>query len=126
MKKKFRKQFHKQFPWYGQEYLLDAMILWTENASKMHSKHGNLVRSNDTSKKLKLITELLKRIREDNYDEPCEVFNNRNIVIHKQKDSSIYKDEIVYLDYKYQDARRKYDKEYCFGLIAKHLGTFWD
>lgn len=80
MKKKFRKQFHKQFPWYDQEYLLDAMILWTENASKMHNKHGNFVRSND----------------------------------------------IVYLDYKYQDACRKYDKEYCFGLIAKHLDTFWD
>ena len=62
MKKKFRNQFHKQFPWYDQEYLLDVMILWTENASKMHSKYGNLVRSNDTSKKLKLITELLKRI----------------------------------------------------------------
>lgn len=126
MEKKFRKQFHKQFPWYDQEYLLDVMILWTENASKMHSKHGNLVRSNDTSKKLKLITELLKRIRNSEYDKPCEVFNNRNIVIPKQNDSPIYKNDIVYLDYKYQDARRKYDKEYCFGLIAKHLDTFWD
>ncbi|UUW39881.1 hypothetical protein VP14_194 [Vibrio phage VPMCC14] len=126
MKKKFRKQFHKEFPWHDQEYLLDVMILWTENASKMHSKYGNLVRSDDTSHKLKVITELLKRIRNNCYDKPCEVFQCRNKIIKRNETTIPFNKDIIYLDSKYTDKLRKQDKDLAFGMLAKYLDEFWD
>ena len=115
--KKFVQQFHNNFPWFDHENLIEVMILWTENASKMHHKNGNLVRSEATSKKLKVITELLKRIRDDEYDNPCKVFTKRN------KTSGC---GYVYINHKHQYKQRKQDKEYVFKLLAKHLDTFWD
>ena len=115
-KKKFVRQFHNNFPWFDHENLLEVMILWTENASKMHHKHGNLVRSESTSKKLKVITELLNRLREDKYNKVCKVFDSRNF----------YGYGFVCTDFKHQHKQRKQDKEYVFKLLAKHLDTFWD
>tara|TARA_Y100000588_G_scaffold244854_1_gene259058 strand:- start:6530 stop:6886 length:357 start_codon:yes stop_codon:yes gene_type:complete len=116
-KKKFVRQFHNNFPWFDHENLIEVMILWIENASKMHHKYSDLVRSESTAKKLKIIAELLKRIRKDEYDTPCKVFTKRN------KTSGC---GYVYINYKHQYKQRKQDKEYVFKLLAKHLDTFWD
>lgn len=125
-KKKFVRQFHNNFPWFDQENLLEVMILWTENASKMHHKYGNLVRSESTSKKLKVITELLKRIRDDKYNTPCKVFIKRNCTIVAEHSVLPLSEDYQYIQQKYQDKQRKQDKEYVFKLLAKHLDTFWD
>lgn len=92
----------------------------------MHREHGNFVRSKDTSNKLKVITELLKRIRNDNYDSPCKVFECRNKVIKRDETTIPFSKDIIYLDSKYTDNLRKQDKQLVFGMLAKHLDSFWD
>lgn len=127
MSKKFRKEFHRQFPWYDHSYLLEAMLLWTENASERHQKHGHLVRSKDTSRKLKLVSELLKRLIADDYDEPCKIFNSRNKTLRKGNNFGIYLDEdFTYLKSEHSNMLRKQDKKLLFKLLEKHLDTLWD
>lgn len=127
MNKKFRKQFHKEFPWYDYSFLLNLMLLWCENASKKHSKHGDLVRSDDTSRKLKLVSELLKRLIADDYDAPCKVFNSRNKTLSKGNSFGISFDEdFTYLKSEHSLSRRNQDKRMLFKLLEKHLFEFWD
>lgn len=122
MKKKFRKQFHQQFKWYDQWFLLDAMILWIENAGKMHTKHGNLIRSEATGRDMKIVANVLKRIRDDNYGDINPVFECRN-----KRLSSLTGDKEYYmLAVKYQAKRRQADIDYAFDVMKKHLLSWWD
>lgn len=122
MKKKFRKQFHQQFKWYDQWFLLDAMILWIDNASKMHTKHGNLIRSEATGRDMKIVANVLKRIRDDNYDDINPVFECRN-----KRFSSLTGDKEYYmLDMKYQNKRRQDDIDFAFDTMKKQLLDWWD
>lgn len=122
MKKKFRKQFHSQFKWFDQWYLLDAMILWIENASKMHTKHGNLIRSEATGRDMKIVANVLKRIRDDNYDDTNPVFECRN----KRLSSLTCDKEYYMLAVKHQAKRRQADIDYAFDMMKKHLLSWWD
>lgn len=127
MNKRFRKQFHRNFPWYDYNFLLEVILLWSEKASERHKKHGHLLRSNSTSKKLKLVSELLKRLIADNYDEPCKVFNSRNKTLSKGNNFGINLDEdFTYLRSEYSISRRNQDKKMLFKLLEKHLFEFWD
>ncbi|ALM62002.1 hypothetical protein AXI64_gp010 [Vibrio phage qdvp001] len=127
MNKKFRKQFHRNFPWYDYAFLLEAMLLWSEKASERHKKHGHLLRSNSTSRKLKLVSELLKRLIADDYDEPCKIFNSRNKTLPKGNNFGINLDEdFTYLKSEYSNYLRNQDKKMLFNLLNKHLFEFWD
>ena len=127
MNKKFRKDFHRNFPWYDYTFLLEAMLLWSEKASERHKKHGHFVRSNDTSNKLKIVSELLKRLIADDYDEPCKVFNSRNKTLSKGNNFGINFDEdFTYLKSEHSISRRNQDKQMLFKLLDKHLFEFWD
>lgn len=122
MKKKFRKQFHQQFKWFDQWFLLDAMILWIDNASKMHTKHGNLIRSEATGRDMRIVANVLKRIRDDNYGDINPVFECRN-----KRFSSLTGDkEYHILDMKYQNKRRQADIDFAFDMMKKSLSDWWD
>lgn len=124
MKKKFRKQFHREFPWYDHTFLLEAMTLWLNNASKRHKEDGHLLRSNHTSKQLRIVSGVLRRIIDDEYDTPNKVFTSRNQVTSHAKMFDI--EEFEYLDFKWQDKRRKADIDFAFDMMKKQLLNWWD
>ncbi|UZV41105.1 hypothetical protein vBVpaMR16F_39 [Vibrio phage vB_VpaM_R16F] len=104
MNKKFRKDFHRNFPWYDYSFLLEAMLLWSEKAS-----------------------ELLKRLIADDYDEPCKVFNSRNKTLSKGNHFGInLGEDFTYLKSEHSISRRNQDKQMLFKLLDKHLFEFWD
>jgi len=98
------------------------MILWIENASKMHTKHGNLVRSEATGRDMKIVANVLKRIRDDNYDDINPVFECRN----KRLSSLTCDKEYYMLAVKYQAKRRQADIDYALDMMKKHLLSWWD
>lgn len=128
MKKKLRKQIHKEFPWYDHTFLLELMYLWTKNASKLHRERGHLLRSDDTSRKLKLVSDVLRRIIDDEYDKPCKVFQCRNKIFKRGLflEKFDIEEDMVYLDLKYQNKQRQADVDFVFSFMAKNLQTFWD
>ena len=67
MKNKAKRQFHNQFKWYDYSYLLQAVELWCANASKMHLTKGHHLNKELVAKKLKVMSELAKRLGEANH-----------------------------------------------------------
>lgn len=124
MKKKFRKEFHREFPWYDHAFLLEAMILWLNNASKRHRDDGHLLRSHRTAKQLRIVSGVLKRIIDDNYDAPNKVFISRNKMTSC---AEIFgNEEFEYLDFKWQEKHRQADIDFAFDMMKKHLLNWWD
>ncbi len=124
MNKKFKAQFHQHVKWWDHGFLLEAMEMWFKKASYMHKHKGHLVRSEETSKKLKKCELLLKRIREDDiYLEPNVVFKNKNR--HARK-GLFGLDNEAFSWSKDAKVRREQEIKYTFNYIAKHLDTFWD
>lgn len=118
MKKKFRKDFHREFPWYDYTFLLEAMMLWLNNASKRHKDDGHLLRSHHEAKQLRIVSCVLKRIIDDNYDAPNKVFISRNSKIEGY--NKIFGESgYTYLDFKWQDKRRQADIN-VVGLRREH------
>lgn len=124
MKKKFRKEFHREFMWYDYTFLLEAMTLWLDNTSKLHRERGHLLRSHRTARELKTVSGLLKRIIDDNYDKPNKVFTSRNKLTSCAK--MFGNDDFEYLDFKYQNKNRQADIDFAFELMKKHLLSWWD
>ena len=64
------KVFHKAL-WQYRSWDYSGMMLFMELAAKdmseCHKNHGHLVRSEQTAKELSIFAELMKRVREDNY-----------------------------------------------------------
>lgn len=124
MKKKFRKDFRREFPWYDYTFLLEVMTLWLDNASKHHSKDGHLLRSHHTAKQLRIVSGVLKRIIDDNYDAPNKVFISRNKMTSCAK--MFGSEEVGYLDFKWQNKRRQADIDFVFDMFKRCLLTWWD
>ncbi|QVV97205.1 hypothetical protein 1992IndM4_0165 [Vibrio phage ICP1] len=129
MKKKFRKEFHREFPWYDYTFLLEAMMLWLNNTSKRHRDDGHLLRSHRTAEQLRIVSGVLRRIIDDEYDTPNKVFISRN---RKSSCGNIFKDDwewmedFEYLDFKWQDKRRQADIDFAFDMMKKKLLSWWD
>ncbi|ADX88980.1 hypothetical protein TUST1-15_00140 [Vibrio phage ICP1_2005_A] len=125
MKKRFRKEFHREFPWYDHTFLLEAMILWLNNASKRHRDDRHLVRSHRTTKQLRIVSGVLRRIIDDNYDAPNKVFISRNRKIEGY--TKIFgEDGYTYLDFKWQEKHRQADIDFAFDMMKKWLLGWWD
>lgn len=54
---------------YDYSGMLHLMETATKDMSECHKNYGNLVRSDKTAKELQIVSNLLKRVREDNYTE---------------------------------------------------------
>ncbi|MCP3683187.1 MAG: hypothetical protein GY861_10890 [bacterium] len=123
MKKKLRKQLHKQYPWWDYEHLLKMLKDWLDHSSKMHANRGNLVKSVRTSREMKIAVNLIARIEDNNYDTPNKVFPCRNGHVN----SSDFGWDIGDFYYnKAGDDLRKQDIDYLFNFMKKHILTWWD
>lgn len=123
MKKKYRKQVQKEYPWWDHHYMFKMLQDWLEHSSKMHKERGGLVRSDVTSKQMKIAAALIKRINEDEYSSPNKVFGCRNG--HIQGNFCGLGNEGFSYNTKEQELRKQ-DVEYLFDFMKKHVLTWWD
>ena len=123
MKKKLRKQFQKEYPWWDHFHMFKMLQDWLEHSSKMHKERGCLVRSDVTAKQMKIAAALIKRINEDEYSSPNKVFGCRNR--HIQGDFCGLGAEGFSYNPKEQELRKQ-DVEYLFDFMKKHVLTWWD
>lgn len=124
MKKKLRNKIKNAYPWWDFTFLLKLIILWLDHSSKSHRDKGHLLRSKRTSHQMKVVSGVLKRIIEDEYDKPCRVFTSRNKMTSSAK--IFGNEEFEYLDLKYQNKHRQADIDFVFDMIKKHLLSWWD
>ena len=74
MKNKHKRTFHQVFKWYDYDFLLQAMELWFSEASKRTESEGVHKAHKCTAKRMKLCYELLRRIRNDDYNDNVVLF----------------------------------------------------
>ena len=153
MKNRHKRQFLETFKWYDYSYLLQAVELWCANASKMHLTKGHHLNNEVVAKDLKVLAELAKRLKNDDYNDPWflpdyesehfsvpiegsdlielktknykVVYNNpeRKETIDSNEET-VYK--IVNLNLKHRNRVRKQDLEMFCNLIKRKLFNWWD
>lgn len=124
MKKKLRNQIKKAYPWWDYTFLLKLIIWWLDYSSKAHNDKGHLLRSKHTSHQMKVVSGVLKRIIEDDYDKPCRVFASRNKMTSAAK--IFGNEDFEYLDLKYQNKHRQADIDFVFDVMKKQILSWWD
>ncbi len=116
MKNKHKRQFLNAYKWYDYSFLLLAIEDWLENASKITAKRGTHINADKTAKKMKVMAELAKRIREENIQ--CnKVFNCRNVVGF---------DSGVFEKYEHRRKRTEANLKMFTNMMNKYLLGFWD
>jgi len=152
-KKKFKKQFHKEFPWWDSCYLLEAMELWFTRASEKHLTEGHFLYSNKCSKQLKIASVLCKRLKEDMYFDKMPWYlpklehdslkekqengvsithTNKRFVydnLNKQQEVNISDkqfSDFIRLRCKIETRQKKQDLEMLCNLMQKCLFNWWD
>jgi hypothetical protein len=115
MKNKHKRQFLNAYKWYDYSFLLLAMEDWLNNASKVTAKRGTHINADKTAKRMKVMAELAKRIREDNL-QTNKVFTSRN-----NKDI-----RVMWESHKYLVIRRKETLSLLTTMMNKYLLGFWD
>ena len=153
MKNKAKRQFHNQFKWWDHSYMLEAIGLWAENAAKMHLTKGHHLNNEVVAKDLKVLAELAKRLKNDDYNDPWflpdyesehfsvpiegsdlielktknykVVYNNpeRKETIDTTQET-VYK--IIKLKGKHHKRQREQDLEMFCNLIKRKLFNWWD
>ena len=153
MKNKAKRQFHNQFKWWDHSYMLEAVELWAENAAKMHLTKGHHLNNEVVAKDLKVLAELAKRLKNDDYNDPwflpdyeSEHFSvpiegsdlielktkNYKVVYNnpERKETIDSNEETVYkiikLKGKHRQRQREQDLEMFCDLIKRKLFNWWD
>ena len=153
MKNKAKRQFHNQFKWWDHSYMLEAVELWAENAAKMHLTKGHHLNNEVVAKDLKVLAELAKRLKNDDYNDPwflpdyeSEHFSvpiegsdlielktkNYKVVYNnpERKETIDSNEETVYkiikLKGKHRQRQREQDLEMFCNLIKRKLFNWWD
>lgn len=109
--------------------LLNLMETATKDMSNAHENHGHFVRSKDTAKELRVLSHILKRVREDNYTEDKIDF--------VEKDGTLFGGDFVQKPntlpsyqaksfYKLTQKQRTDDLKLACKIIERKLLTFWD
>lgn len=93
-------------------YLLVLLEYKLNNMSELFKNYGNAVDSKVLAKKLKICSELVKRIKDDNYSERKRA---------KELEKVYYK-----YSYEWVDHQKKYEIELLFRILQKNLLKFWD
>ena len=153
MKNKAKRQFHDKFKWWDYSYMLEAIDLWASNAAYKHLTKGHHLNNEVVAKDLKILAELAKRLKNDDYNDPWflpdyesehfsvpiegsdlielktknykVVYNNpeRKETIDSNEET-VYK--IVNLNLKHRNRVRKQDLEMFCNLIKRKLFNWWD
>jgi hypothetical protein len=133
--------------------MLEAIELWAENAAKMHLTKGHHLNNEVVAKDLKVLAELAKRLKNDDYNDPWflpdyesehfsvpiegsdlielktknykVVYNNpeRKETIDSTQET-VYK--IIKLKGKHHQRQREQDLEMFCNLIKRKLFNWWD
>ena len=153
MKTKFKRQFHDKFKWWDHSYMLEAIELWASNASYKHLTKGHHLNNEVVAKDLKILAELAKRLKNDDYNDPwflpdyeSEHFSvpiegsdlielktkNYKVVYNnpERKETIDSNEETVYkiikLKGKHHQRQREQDLEMFCNLIKRRLFNWWD
>lgn len=109
--------------------LLDLMQTATYDMHKLHRDHGHLVRSEETAKELLVLSELLKRIREDKYIDSVQGYKSEEGKLFDgeffQKPNTLPSIKSKNF-YKMREQAKKNDLSLACKLIERKLFTFWD
>ena len=109
--------------------MLDLMQTATYDMHKLHRDHGHLVRSEETAKELLLLSELLKRIREDKYIDGVQGYKSEEGKLFGgeffQKPNTLPSIKSKNF-YKMREQAKKNDLSLACKLIERKLFTFWD
>ena len=153
MKNKAKRQFHDKFKWWDYSYMLEAIELWASNAAYKHLTKGHHLNNEVVAKDLKILAELAKRLKNDDYNDPwflpdyesehytvpCQedgfvewksknhklVYNNpeRKETIDSNEET-VYK--LIKLKVKNHKRQREQDLEMFCNLIKRKLFNWWD
>ena len=153
MKNKFKRQFHEQFKWWDYSYMLEAIELWASNAAYKHLTKGHHLNNEVVAKDLKVLAELAKRLKNDDYNDPwflpdyeSEHFSvpiegsdlielktkNYKVVYNnpERKESIDSNEETVYkiikLKGKHHKRQREQDLEMLCNMLKRNLFSLWD
>ena len=153
MKNKAKRQFHNQFKWWDYSYMLEAIELWASNAAYKHLTKGHHLNNEVVAKDLKVLAELAKRLKNDDYNDPwflpdyeSEHFSvpiegsdlielktkNYKVVYNnpERKETIDSNEETVYkiikLKGKNHKRQREQDLEMFCNLIKRKLFNWWD
>ena len=156
MKKKFKRQFHEQFKWWDPSYLLEMIEMWASDASYKHLTQGHHLNNESVAKDLKVLAQLAKRLKNDDYNEPwflpdyesehytvpsddprCVEWvewrtKNYKVVYNnpERKETIDSNEETVYkiikLKGKHRKRQREQDLEMFCNLIKRKLFNWWD
>lgn len=130
----------KEFPWFDSCYLLELMSVWFSEASKKYEVDGCHVKHKSDAKFAKILSELCKRLREDNYS--GEDIYMKNVSLEMDKgildvatglttvDFKYFPNKEVYhkqssLAKKHNEMQRKQDKE-MFAKMFNQIERLWD
>ena len=153
MKNKAKRQFHNQFKWWDYSYMLEAIELWASNAAYKHLTKGHHLNNESVAKDLKILAELAKRLKNDDYNDPwflpdyeSEHFSvpiegsdliklktkNYKVVYNnpERKETIDSNEETVYkiikLKGKHHQRQREQALEMFCNLIKRKLFNWWD
>lgn len=128
----------KEFPWFDSCYLLELMSVWLSEASKKYEVDGCHVNHKSEAKFAKVMSELCKRLREDNYSGEDIYMKNVSLKMHTKKiDNNLssayfeyFPNEVAYqkqsdLAKKHNEMQRKQDKE-MFAKMFNQIERLWD
>lgn len=141
MKNKHKRQFLNGYKWWDYCYLLQAIEDWTAHAAKMHETKGNTVSADKIAKKLKIVSTLCKRIKEDDYSDKTAIWPKVSSELYfgepderglMELSTSNHKpDKKTYDRYftkhmEHQKKQRENDLAYLMLFMKKHMFSFWD
>ena len=155
MKNKAKRQFHNQFKWWDYSYMLEAIELWASEAAYKHVTKGHHLNNEVVAKDLKILAELAKRLKNDDYNDPWFLPNydsenytvpaedigegwvehrSRNYKLvynNPERKETIDSDEksvykIFKLKGKHHKRQREQDLEMFCNLIKRKLFNWWD
>lgn len=108
--------------------MLEFMETCAKDMSDCHKNHGHLLRSEETAKELFVLSEILKRVRLDNYTEDkiewVDKKGNWGELVQKPNTLPNYNSHRTF--YKLTQLQRKHDLELATKMINRKLFYWWD
>lgn len=109
--------------------LLNFMETSARDMSRCHKDHGHLMRSEETAQELKVWAALIKRVREDNYqDDKLEFVRKEGAMLggeFVQVPNSLPNHKAKSF-YKIVDSNRKNDLELIGKMFSRKVKSWWD
>lgn len=141
MKNKHKRQFVNTFKWWDYGFLMEAISLWCDNASKQQYKNGISVNHKSKAKILKELSVLAKRLQDNDfhveycnlypkissemYTVPCDNPDFVEVKFHLYPNDKINYQVSQRLRIQ-ENRNRKYCLDrFCY-LLNKHLFHLWD